>query len=146
MIKKLTILLFFCFLVFSIEASEKSCEMHNVKIIFDKKPIVSNEEMCRFIDEDNSLYYMSKSCLFYGCEVLKKKKGKLVIPNYYGKIGSPGFKLCEELGGVPQIFEFQKKSVSKNDWQNTERCLFNKRDFVEISYLTKEWKTYIKSE
>ena len=143
MIKKLTTQLFFCFLVFSIEASEKSCEKYNIKIIFDKKPIVSSEEMCSFIDEDNSLYYMSKSCLFYGCEVLKKKKTRLVISNYLGKIGSPGFKLCNELGGVPQIFEFQKKSKA---WQNTERCLFNKRDYVEISFLTKEWKAFIKTE
>ncbi len=70
-----------------------SCNDYKIKIVYNKKDQLSKEKMCTFIDEDKTLYYMSESCLFYGCSVLKKKKENLVIPDYHSKIGSPGFKL-----------------------------------------------------
>jgi hypothetical protein len=63
-----------------------------------------------------------------------------VIKDYKGNIGSPGFKLCRALDGVPQIFEW--KSGDKK-WQSTERCLLG-NEFVEIGLLTKIWKKKIK--
>jgi hypothetical protein len=73
---------------------------------------------------------------------LKKNKSEIKIKDYYNRAGSPGFKLCRELGGVPQIFEFKK--LIKSDWQSVSRCLFSNEDFVEISLLTKEWKSFVK--
>lgn len=120
-----------------------SCNDYKIKIVYNKKDQLSKEKMCTFIDEDKTLYYMSESCLFYGCSVLKKKKENLVIPDYHSKIGSPGFKLCLELGGLPQILEFSLPS-DNGHWQSTERCLLNEKDFIEISFLTKEWKNLVK--
>jgi len=121
-----------------------TCEDMKIKIIYDRKTKINKEKMCRFIESDKTMYFMSESCLFYACDVLKKKKVKLVIPDYYSSIGSPGFKLCRDLGGLPQIYEYQEKQ-NKN-WESTERCIFNDKDFVEISFLTYEWKNYISTK
>ncbi len=127
-------------LLFSQNTFAANCESVQVKIIFDRKPVYSKETLCSQKDSDNILFYVSSGCAKGECEILKRKKSTLTIKNYYHNIGSPGFKLCEELGGVPQIFEFLKPKSAL--WQSTDRCLFNK-DFVEISLLTKEWKSYI---
>lgn len=119
-----------------------SCDEVETKIIFDKKAVYKKEVICIQKTSDNMIFYVSKSCLDHQCEILKRKKKKLVLKDYHHNIGSPGFKLCEELGGVPQIFEFAKdKKIGL--WQSTERCFFN-NDFVEISLLTREWKSSIK--
>ncbi len=128
------------FLVFTSSLLQaKICENMNVRIIFDKKEVIFKEVICFIKTSDNMLFYLSKSCQEGRCEILKRKKSNIKISNYNANIGSPGFKLCMELGGVPQIFDFSKDSLS---WQSSERCLFEK-DFVEISLLTREWKNFI---
>lgn len=118
-----------------------TCREAEIKIIYDKRPILSKEMMCEKKLSNNLTYYMSPRCEKGDCAVLKRKKSNLIIPNYIGNIGSPGFKLCEKLGGVPQIFEFK---MDGRDWESTERCLFGE-DFIEISFLTQTWKDYIKN-
>ncbi len=127
------------FFLISFTVSAKNCEIYDVKIIFDRKDILTKEILCTQKNADNLIFYTSKSCDQNKCEILKRKKTTLRIPDYTANLGSPGFKLCTELGGVPQIFEFKKK---KEIWQSTERCFFEK-DFVEISYLTYQWKSFI---
>lgn len=132
---------FILFFIFLSNAKAATCENVSVKIVFDKKAIYSDEVFCVKKTSDNMIFYVSKSCENDGCDILKRKKSPIKIPNYQNNIGSPGFKLCEELGGVPQIFEFTKDKKQAL-WQSTERCLFNK-DFVEISLLSREWKGFI---
>lgn len=127
------------FIPFTVQA--KDCEEYNVRVVFDKKNILTKENLCLKKTSDNLIFYISKSCDLDKCEILKRKKRLLKIPNYLGNIGSPGFKLCLELGGIPQIFEYQKKNLS-SPWQSAERCFFE-NDFVEISLLTSEWKHFI---
>ncbi len=117
-----------------------TCSDVQVRIIFDRKPVITKETVCSHKTSDNMVFYISKSCVDQKCEILKRRKTDLAIKDYNSNMGSPGFKLCTELGGVPQIFEFSKDSSL---WQSTERCLFEK-DFVEISLLTREWKNNIK--
>lgn len=131
-----TLLLFF--VSFSLHAE---CFQVETKIIYDSKPVVTKESLCSIVDSDKMLFYVSKSCSSQQCEILKRKPQKLVIKDYYQNIGSPGFKLCEALGGVPQIYEF-RKSGAKNV-ESTDRCLFGKSDFVEISLLSSKWKSFI---
>ena len=110
------------------------------KIIFDQKTINEKITLCEKHTSDKMLFYISKSCLDDKCEILSRHKKTLIIKKYINNLGSPGFKLCEELGGGPQIFDFQDR---KKNWQSSERCFFGKADFVEISFLTKEWKNFI---
>lgn len=117
-----------------------NCEDVQIRIIFDRKSVITKEVLCSEKTSDNMIFYLSKSCIEKKCEILSRRKTDLVIKDYYKNIGSPGFKLCTALGGVPQIFEFSKDA---SWWQSTERCLFEK-DFVEISLLTRQWKGFIK--
>lgn len=117
------------------------CQDYQVKIIFERKAVLSKETLCSHKSSDNMIFYVSKNCADSKCDILKRKKTDLVIKDYTSNIGSPGFKLCNELGGIPQIFEFAP--VGSKLWQSADRCLFEK-DFVEISLLTKEWKNFIK--
>ncbi len=128
--------------LFSFEATAGVCKKASIRYIFDKKPVYEKTELCQKKTPDNMLFYLSASCVDDKCDILKKHKSELVIKDYRSKMGSPGFKLCEELGGVPQIFEFAFSD--KGLWQSAERCLFGKSDFVEISYLSREWKSFIK--
>lgn len=132
-----------CVLLFLNTTQAQSCSDAQVKIIFEGKPIVTKETMCTIKTPDKMLFYVSKSCQNYNCDILKKRKSSIEIKNYYNNIGSPGFKLCFELGGIPQIFEF---SNGADHWQSTERCIFNSLDFVEISLLTSEWKNFIRHQ
>lgn len=117
------------------------CEKVETKIIFDKKPVINKEEICSIVTSDSTKYYLSKSCEKEKCEILKRTAKEIKIENYTHNIGSPGFKLCEALEGIPQIFEFKK--IKDKEWESTSRCLFGKSDFVEISFLMMKWKGFI---
>jgi hypothetical protein len=125
-------------LIFPAMTLANTCDPYDVKIIYDRKEIFSKEVICTKKTSDNMVFYISKSCLDNKCEILKKKKSRVHIKDYYSNTGSPGFKLCTELSGVPQIFEYRSKKNAQ--WQSTSRCLFSNRDFVEISLLIDEWK------
>ncbi|MBC7428385.1 MAG: hypothetical protein H7336_07220 [Bacteriovorax sp.] len=131
------------FFILSGNLYAKSCNDVQVRIIFEGKPAIAKETLCSKKTPDNMLFYVSKSCDENKCEILKRKKSELEIKDYYSNIGSPGFKICNELGGIPQIFEF---SQGPNLWQSTERCLFGAKDFVEISLLTREWINFLKKK
>lgn len=128
--------------LFFVMSAQAECEKVETKIIFDKKPVMNKEVLCSIVTADKTKYYVSKSCEKDNCEILKRKPKDLKVEKYSHNIGSPGFKLCVALDGIPQIFEFRldKKSV---DWESTSRCLFGKNDFVEISLLMSKWKGFI---
>jgi hypothetical protein len=121
-------------------ANANECFETKTKIIFDGKPEFEKISLCQKKTTDKMIFIISKSCLNDQCEILQRTKKKIIIKNYTSNIGSPGFKLCEKLDGVPQIFEFLDQA---HRWQSTERCFFGKNDFVEISLLTREWKSFL---
>ncbi len=135
-------ILFFTMLYSSTLFAKPVCEEAKIRIIFDRKPIISDETMCIRRAAGDLIFYVSESCSRGDCEILDREKKPLEIKDYTLSLGSPGFKLCTELGGVPQIFEFASKRT-KGKWESTERCLFGSKDFVEISLLTREWKNFI---
>jgi len=119
----------------------QECQDYQTKIIFDQKTVIEKEVLCKKKTADNTVYYVSKSCAKETCDILVKKKSAIKIKNYTGNMGSPGFKLCFAMGGVPQIFEFQALK-NPSEWESSERCFFGK-DFVEISLLMREWKGFV---
>jgi hypothetical protein len=133
---------FFIIFIYSIFSTLQAsdCAQMKIRIIYNKKAVLSNEVLCKIKTKDQMLFYLSKSCLEDKCEILSRKKAPISIKDYYRNIGSPGFKLCNKLGGIPQIFEF---SSGKNIWQSTERCLFGSSDFVEISLLSEVWNKFV---
>lgn len=139
--KKLRLIGSFILLVVSLEILGAECENYQIKIIFEGKDVFTKEVMCAIKDEENMRYYVSQSCKNEDCEIFKKNIKPLKIKNYFSRVGSPGFKLCDHLGGVPQIFSFKKNS--EKNWQTSERCLMNLSDFIEISLLTDKWKKHI---
>lgn len=118
----------------------KDCFETTTKIIYMKKIEVEKTTLCKKTTTDKMLFYISPSCQNDQCEILKRTKKKIVIPSYMKNTGSPGFKLCHALGGIPQSFDFQDE---KKLWNSTERCIFNRDDFIEISLLTHDWKKFI---
>lgn len=134
----------FFLLSFSFFASAEECQKARVRYIFDRKYVYEAVELCREKSPDNVIFYFSSSCVKRQCEILKREKKEIKVKARYSNTGSPGFKLCQELAGVPQIFEFQLKDSPNQTWQSSERCLFGEKDFVEISLLTREWKPFIK--
>lgn len=133
------LILFFLF-PFVLEAE---CFPVTTKIIFQGKAETAKNQLCKKRTKDGMLFFVSKSCEKDQCEILKRTPKNLIIKKYKDSIGSPGFKLCQELGGVPQIFEFQLDLAKEKKWQTSERCYFEREDFVEISLLTHEWKRFI---
>ncbi|MBC7539795.1 MAG: hypothetical protein H7281_13320, partial [Bacteriovorax sp.] len=140
---KLIFILILNLFVFTTLLNAHECFQTTTKIIFNGAAESEKTILCKKKTSDGMLFYVSKTCLNDQCEILKRSPKKVVIKNYYANIGSPGFKLCMELGGTPQIFDFQDE---KDKWKNTERCFFGKNDFVEISFLTREWKSFIESK
>lgn len=135
---------FFFLFLFSFAIFASDCLPAKIKIINLQKEVVSQETICFLPPSINRItYIVSESCAKKKCEILQRKKRPLIIKNYMKNFGSPGFKLCDALGGSPQIFEYL---IKKDSFQNTERCLFGKKDFVEIALLSNEWKSFVSTK
>lgn len=136
--KKYTVAL--CFFL-CVKMAQAECLKAETKIIYQRKAEMAEEILCEK-NIGKIVFYVSKSCVNDQCAILKRPKKTLAIKDYHGNFGSPGFKLCAELGGVPQIFDYK---FAKTDWKTAARCFFGK-DFVEISLLTQEWKSMINDQ
>ena len=116
--------LFFCF-----HCEAYVCENIDISYIYDRKEIHEKIEFCT-IEEKGLSYLVSKSCLKKNCGLLKADKEKISQLKLITQIGSPGFHLCRELGGLGQIFKLKKMQKTLE----TQRCLIG-QDFVELSLL-----------
>ncbi|EQC47592.1 hypothetical protein [Bacteriovorax sp. Seq25_V] len=107
---------------------------------FDTGKKISNSLSFCFDKDERSEFIYSKDCSKLKCKVLQNPKDRPVaLMRYKSSIGSPGFKVCRELGGTPQIVEFSLK-------QNTGklgRCIFTNQTFVSNDLLMKLWKGFI---
>lgn len=98
------------------------------------KTTTQNISYC-FNNDRNVL--ISKNCLRKKCEVYTALKNvadsKMEI---FSPVGNPGFNLCNELGGFPQIIEF----YDSVEWYKLNRCYFSKdKSFIDTSFLISEW-------
>ena len=75
---------------------------------------------------------LSSNCLgSKKCLALNSWNDGLKLDTLYSKYGSPLFKLCQKMGGAPQMVEFE---VNKN-WHQTNRCLFKDKSFIDLGNL-----------
>lgn len=129
-------------LLFSLPAySAEKCEQGEVRYIHNKKSISQKLKFC--VEETNrGSFVLSDSCSGKACKLLENPAARPVdLTSYKGTVGSPGFKVCRELGGQPQIFEY--KFNSAEDWTKDSRCIFSEKDFVSNDVLLTLWKDYM---
>jgi len=89
--------------------------------------------MSKYCTNNESTILIGYTCRSKSCDALNKKI-MLDDGTLYSEVGKPGFKLCRELGGDPQIVEFL---VSKR-WYKLDRCLFvSDGSFIDTGTLMK---------
>ena len=136
MLTKLTIALLLTFSTFAGEI----CSSGKIKYTFKQKEKIESVQLCESSDKYGEMIY-SKNCKGLKCKILKEPfKRPVNLKKYAQAIGSPGFKVCRELKGSPQIIKYQ---INKSEWKQDSRCIFNKSTFVSINVLMEIWKDFI---
>jgi hypothetical protein len=131
------LLLFICFISTSVISAELEIEQcisnGKMKYILNKKEIIIYENFC-FNNDRNIL--ISKNC-YHNQACIALKFRNIANQNLFNKgIGTPGFNLCYQLNGIPQILDFND---GKN-WFHLDRCQF-KQDgsFIDTGSLINIW-------
>lgn len=138
MSNKISLVVFCLFLSVALSA-EEHCEKIKIKYIENQDEKMTQVEACLDKDERDRYIY-SKSCQGLKCRVLSKPEARPVsLKDYKSSIGSPGFKVCRELKGSPQIFSY--KYLGK--WYKTDRCLFENGSFASTNLIFKLWDGFI---
>lgn len=96
----------------------------------------TTQDIAYCFNNDRNLL-ISKNCMKKKCEVYKALENVAGVKmEIFNPVGNPGFNLCNEIGGFPQIIEF----YDSVEWYKLNRCYFSKdKSFVDTSYLIKEW-------
>ncbi|OFZ16221.1 MAG: hypothetical protein A2Z20_00100 [Bdellovibrionales bacterium RBG_16_40_8] len=92
------------------------------------------EEVVEYCYNENKTKLLSKSCYQPKCKALNVIK-KYKFTELFSQVGKPGFKLCRELKGTPQIIEFY---VDKKPYK-LDRCLFSDGSFVDTDHLLSQY-------
>lgn len=136
-------LIFTLFITCSMVVDASECGPGKIKYIFNQKEVIKDIDLC-VLEEKRGIILLSPSCKDQSCkEIMDPHKRPINLSKYSETLGSPGFKVCKELGGKPQILEFLFPSKYKKDWQQSSRCIFNENTFVSNNFLLKLWKGYI---
>lgn len=127
-------------LLSSIGLAGENCTKGSIKYTHNKESKQENIVFC-FDEDKRDKFIYSKNCKGLKCDQVKEpwRKG-IDLGKYPSSVGSPGFKVCRELGGSPQIIEFQ---INDEEWNQSSRCIFNDDTFVSNNLLIKLWKPYI---
>lgn len=128
-----------CFLLCFPLMGNETCTNVETKHVEGQDEKSSRTEACVRKDE-RDIYIYSKNCKGLECKVLKEPATKPVsLRGYKRSIGSPGFKVCRELEGSPQIFSYKYSGK----WYKTDRCIFEDGSFASTNLLLKLWDGYI---
>lgn len=87
---------------------------------------VTRENYCY---DQELVNFVSESCRHRKCEAFRGAY-RYYAQDFLGPFGTPGFKLCRELGGSPEIVDF----FAKGAFQRSDRCVF-KDGFVDTDTL-----------
>ena len=125
-------LLFLLFLISnSLFAIEKSgCTEGKIKYLDRSSEIVSVESYC-YDSLVRSISSMKKCSNNQECKSNLPGPFEFKLRAIQSPMGSPGFKICEKLNGVPQFIEYWDKF----SWIKTSRCIFNDGSFIDIGAL-----------
>ncbi|PIK16127.1 hypothetical protein [Halobacteriovorax sp. JY17] len=119
--------------------AKEVCGVGQIKYIKNQKEIVQNLKFCKE-SEGGSIY--SQNCSERKCHFLKEPfKRPVDLRKYASTMGSPGFKVCRELKGSPQIIKY--KFNDQKFWDDDARCIVDEKTFVSNSILLEMWKDYI---
>jgi len=121
----LIIILFFP--LFSKGESRFECTAGVISKFYFGQNLIEKSTYC-FNNNKNILY--SRNCLDQNCKAFKSKK-RFQLKDLYSEYGSPGFKLCHEIGGLPEIISFD---VNKESYK-LDRCLFPDKSYVDTGSL-----------
>lgn len=137
MLTKILVLFFIPLVSFASEI----CKVGEIKYVHNKNDIIQKMEFC--VDTtDNGKFVFSKNCSGSACKALSDPSSKPIdLRKYKSSIGSPGFKVCRELGGQPQLYFY--RFDSKEEWQDDSRCIFSEKEFVSNALLFNMWQPYI---
>ncbi|WP_413294786.1 hypothetical protein ACLSU7_06705 [Bdellovibrio sp. HCB185ZH] len=104
-----------------------TCEQGQLRETTDGKTTEIKAFYC--YNEDKTIL-TSKSCQKLDCKTAFKAKfiDKSKVTN---TTSNPGFNICRELKGTPQIVEFK----AGQDWHRLDRCTFKDGSFVSTSEL-----------
>lgn len=132
-----------CFLLLTQAFAEESCGPGKIKYTNKGKEVVKALSFCVQV-EKRGILLTSITCKGGQCKELKDPHKRPVnLGKYPDTIGSPGFKVCRELGGSPQIIEYQYPDKFKDQWKQSSRCLFREDTFASNNFLMKLWKPFI---
>ena len=131
------ITIFFTWIQLSFGSDNELC-LHpgKIKYILNKKEMIQNENFC-YIRKNN--YFFSINCNENKTNCLALTSIKQVSEKFElfnNGIGSPGFNLCYQLKGVPQLISFYDGLI----WHSGDRCFFQKdSSFIDTGNLIKLW-------
>jgi hypothetical protein len=123
--------LFCIILSFPFVASAKIQCVQNaaIKAHYQGKAFVRNENFC-FAKSDGVIE--SESCFKGKCQAKKFKK--ISQDAFHSEIGSPGFKLCQQVyHSTPQVIRFK----ANGKWYDSSICLFPDDSFIDLGRLMK---------
>ena len=104
------------------------CEKGQIRSVTAGKAEVTDVTFC--YDKATKSQLFSPNCRSKKCVAFEYPEG-LRFKDFVGPTGSPGFKVCRKVGGVPRIVEF---SVS-GKWYKLDQCNFQDGSFVNSDYL-----------
>lgn len=103
-----------------------------IKFIFKNETKIEAASYCFSADHS---YFLSSDCRQKPCAALGKGLKKIPDSALTGKLGSPGFKLCRQAGGDPQLLEY----TDGEHWWPADRCLFPRDgSFVDTGILVRK--------
>lgn len=105
-----------------------TCETGLLRETTDGKTSEFKATYC--FNEDKTIL-TSKTCKKLDCNTAFKKTKFIDKTKVQSTTSNPGFNICRELNGTPQIVEFKVGQ----DWYRLDRCTFKDGNFVSTSEL-----------
>lgn len=91
--------------------------------------VIKRKNLDYCFNKDKNKFF-SKNCINQKCKAFERIK-KYQINELSHAIGNPGFKLCRDLQGRPELLEF----YAENKIYKLDRCLFKDGSFADTDSL-----------
>ncbi len=112
-------------------AENSGCIDGKIKYLERKKEIILNDRYC-FDRLLRSILSVKKCDNNKECLVNNPGPFLLKLKDINSERGSVGFKICDNLKGVPQFIEYWDGA----NWVHTSRCIFNDGSYEDIGALS----------
>jgi hypothetical protein len=120
------------FLTASVFASDLTCQKGDFRMPYDgSTKVISSQNYC--YNKDRTELY-SKDCQNHKCAAFNVDI-KVTSSGIMDENSNPGFNLCRQLGGKPELLEFE----ASKEWFSLDRCLFKDGSYVNTSELIRHY-------